>query len=160
GPTGTEERWIGGAVGGAGLNAFQFYVGPKDKEILESVHPKLAQLMDWGWASFLTKPILIALLWTVDHLTHNYGWAIVLVTIAINTILFPLRFSSMRSAKKMQVLQPQLKAINDKYKGLALNDPKKVEQNQELMDFYKQNGVNPAGGCVPLVLQIPFFYAF
>src|SRR5882724_1601598 len=66
----------------------------------------------------------------------------------------------MKSSKKMQVLQPQIAAINAKYKGLSLNDPKKAEQNQELMDLYKKHGINPVGGCLPMLLQLPFVFAF
>ena len=91
---------------------------------------------------------------------HNYGWAIVLVTLAINMLLFPLKITSMKSSKKMQALQPQIKAINDKYKGISMKDPRKTEQNQEVMDLYKKNGVNPVGGCLPMLLQLPFLWAF
>ena len=66
----------------------------------------------------------------------------------------------MRSAKKMQRLQPQIKAINDKYKGVGLRDPKKTDQNAEIMDLYKREGVNPMGGCLPMLVQLPFLYAF
>jgi YidC/Oxa1 family membrane protein insertase len=124
------------------------------------VDPKLEQLIDWGFFGVIAKPLFLALNWTSDHLVHNYGWAIVLVTVAINLVLFPLRISSMKSSKKMQALQPQIKAINDKYKNLSMRDPKKAEQNQEVMDLYKKNGVNPVGGCLPMLLQIPFLYAF
>jgi len=75
-------------------------------------------------------------------------------------VLFPLRFSSMRSAKKMQALQPQIKALNDKYKDLPLRDPRKQEQQAEMMELYKKHGVNPVGGCVPMLLQLPFLIAF
>ena len=91
---------------------------------------------------------------------HNYGWAIVLVTVVINFVLFPLKISSMKSMKKMQALQPQIAAINDKYKGIGMRDPRKAEQNEEVMDLYKKHGVNPVGGCLPMLLQIPFFIAF
>ncbi len=93
-------------------------------------------------------------------MAHNFGWAIVLVTVAINLVLFPLRISSMKSSKKMQSLQPQIAAINAKYKNLSMRDPRKAEQNQEMMDLYKKNGVNPVGGCLPMLLQLPFFFAF
>jgi YidC/Oxa1 family membrane protein insertase len=66
----------------------------------------------------------------------------------------------MKSSKKMQALQPQIKAINDKYKGISMKDPRKTEQNQEVMDLYKKNGVNPVGGCLPMLLQLPFLWAF
>ena len=75
-------------------------------------------------------------------------------------MLFPLKLTSMKSMKKMQALQPQIAAINDKYKNIGLRDPRKAEQNQEVMELYKKHGVNPMGGCVPMVLQIPFFIAF
>jgi YidC/Oxa1 family membrane protein insertase len=74
--------------------------------------------------------------------------------------LFPLKITSMKSSKKMQSIQPQIAAINAKYKGLSLNDPKKADQNAEIMSLYKDNGVNPAGGCLPMLLQLPFFFAF
>ena len=82
------------------------------------------------------------------------------MTIAINTLLFPLKITSMKSSKKMQAIQPQIAAINAKYKGLSINDPKKADQNAEIMALYKENGVNPAGGCLPMLLQLPFFFAF
>ena len=107
----------------------------------------------------IAKPLFLVLNWTSDHLAHNYGWSIVLVTLAINMLLFPLKITSMKSSKKMQALQPQIKAINEKYKGLSMKDPKKAEQNQEVMDLYKKNGVNPVGGCLPMLLQMPIFLA-
>jgi YidC/Oxa1 family membrane protein insertase len=158
---GTEEARIGAGVGGDGLNRFTFFAGPKDADILRTVDPKLEQLIDWGtWFGIIAKPLFVALNWTADHVTHNYGWAIIVVTIAINTVLFPLRLTSMKSSKKMQLLKPQIDAINEKYKSLSLKDPRKAEQNQELMDLYKKNGVNPVGGCLPMVLQLPFLIAF
>jgi len=162
GPTGADEKRIGVGVGGSGLNSFRVYVGPKDSETLKSVDPKLDTLIDWGrWFGFIAKPLFFVLTWTATHLANNnFGWAIVLVTFAINMVLFPLRFSSMRSAKKMQALQPQIKALNDKYKDLPLRDPRKQEQQAEMMELYKKHGVNPVGGCVPMVLQLPFLIGF
>jgi YidC/Oxa1 family membrane protein insertase len=83
----------------------------------------------------------------------------VVITIAINLVLLPLRIKSMKSQRKMQALQPKLAAINAKYKGLSMRDPKKAEQNQEVMDFYKREGVNPMGGCLPMLVQLPLIYA-
>jgi len=158
---GADEQRIGAGVGGEGLNRFSFYAGPKDTDLLRMVDPKLEQLIDWGtWFGIIAKPLFLALNWTNDHVTHNYGWAIVVLTIVINTILFPLRFTSMKSSRKMQALQPQIAAINEKYKGLSMKDPRKAEQNQETMDLYKKHGVNPVGGCLPTLLQIPFAVAF
>ena len=162
-PTTLESKpapFVGTAVGGSAANAFALFVGPKDVDILRKVNPKLESLIDYGWFSFLAKPLFLALHWTADNFIHNYGWAIVVVTIVINFILFPLKVSSMRSMKKMQALQPQVAAINDKYKGISMRDPRAQDKNAELMDLYKKNGVNPAGGCLPMALQIPFFIAF
>ena len=157
---GKDVQRIGAGVGGDGLNSLSLYVGPKDMNILGKVDPKLEQLIDWGWFGIIAKPLFLVLNWTAEHLVHNYGWAIVLVTVAINLLLFPLRISSMKSAKKMQTLQPQIAAINAKYKGLSMRDPKKAEQQQEVMELYKKHGVNPVGGCLPMIIQLPFLYAF
>jgi YidC/Oxa1 family membrane protein insertase len=158
---GAEAPHVGAGVGGDGVNDFSFFVGPKDTDLLKKVDPKLEQLIDWGWFEILAKPLFLVLNWTADHLLdHNWGWAIILVTVAINLLLFPLRITSMKSSKKMQRLQPQIKAINDKYKGISMRDPKKTDQNQEVMDLYKREGVNPMGGCLPMVVQLPFLYAF
>jgi YidC/Oxa1 family membrane protein insertase len=154
------ERFVGAAVGGHGVNRFSMFVGPKDTDILKAVDPKLDKLIDWGWFGFLAKPLFYALHWTNDRVTGNWGWAIVLVTVAINMLTLPLRLTSMKSAKKMQALQPQIQAINEKYKGLPLRDPRQGEKNQAVMDLYKKHGVNPLGGCLPMVLQMPFFFAF
>jgi YidC/Oxa1 family membrane protein insertase len=157
---GKEEPRVGASVGGDGLNVFSLYVGSKDIDLLKKVDPKLEQLVDWGWFGVIAKPLFLVLNWTADHVAHNYGWAIVLVTVAINLVFFPLRLSSLKSSKKMQALQPQIAAINAKYKNLSLRDPKKAEQNQEVMELYKKHGVNPVGGCLPMLLQLPFLYAF
>lgn len=156
----TTAAHVGAGVGGDSLNHFALFVGPKDIDILRRVDPKLEQMVDWGWFGFLGKPLFLILNWTNDHLMHNYGWSIVLVTIAINMLLLPLKFTSMKSARKMQILQPQIQAINAKYKSMSMRDPRRSEQNQEIMELYKKHGANPLGGCLPMVLQIPFFFAF
>ena len=91
---------------------------------------------------------------------ENYGWAIVLVTVAINLLLFPLRLTSMKSSKKMQAHAAADRRHQRQVQELSLRDPKKAEQNQEMMDLYKKNGVNPVGGCLPMLIQLPFLYAF
>ena len=154
------EANVGVAVGGEAINAFQLFVGPKDTRLLASISPRLEQLVDFGYFGLLAKPLFLALRWLNDNLVHNYGWAIVVATIIINFILLPLKISSLKSMKKMGQLQPQIAAINEKYKGLSLKDPKAQLKNEEVMALYKKHGVNPAGGCVPMALQIPFFIAF
>jgi YidC/Oxa1 family membrane protein insertase len=156
-----DVQYAGVGLSTGPQNSFSFFVGPKDTHLLESVNPKLGTLIDWGFFGILAKPLFVSLHYVADHWTfHNYGWAIILVTLIINAALFPIRLSSLKSARKMQKLQPQLKAINDKYKNIKINDPRKAEQNQEVMALYKTQGVNPVGGCLPMILQLPFFYAF
>jgi len=155
-----DEPHIGFAVGGAGLNRYSTYVGPKDIDTLRRIDPRLEQVVDFGWFWFLAKPLFASLNWTNDRFVHNYGWSIILVTVVINFLLLPLKLTSLRSAKKMQQVQPEIAAINARYKGLGLRDPRKAEQNQEVMELYKKHGVNPLGGCMPMVIQIPFFFAF
>jgi YidC/Oxa1 family membrane protein insertase len=159
-PGAKEEPHAGVRVGGDSLNRFAMFVGPKDVDLLRKVDPKLQQLIDWGWFGVIAKPIFLALHWLNDNLVHNYGWSIVVITIVINLLLLPLRFTSMKSQKKMQKLQPQIAAINAKYKGLSLRDPKKAQQNAEIMELYKTEGANPMSGCLPMFVQIPILYAF
>jgi YidC/Oxa1 family membrane protein insertase len=155
-----DEPHVGTAVGGDSVNRFAMFVGPKDIDILRKVDPKLQQLINWGFFGVVAKPLFLALHWINDNVARNYGWAIVLLTIGINLALFPLRLSSLKSQKKMQALQPHIQAINAKYKGISLRDPKKAEQNQEVMELYKKHGVNPMGGCLPMLIQLPILYAF
>jgi len=166
---------VGLGVGGQATNNFRVFVGPKSWDVLHAVYPQpngaelkargqpvmtLGDLLDYGWFSFIAKPLFLILRWIVAHVVANYGWAIIIITIVINFALFPLKLNSMKSALKMQRLAPQIKAINEKYKGLKLNDPRKQQQNQEVMALYKQHGVNPLGSCLPMLLQMPFLYAF
>jgi YidC/Oxa1 family membrane protein insertase len=159
-PAGKEEMRVGVEVGGDSANRFTLFVGPKDIDLMRRVDPKLQQMIDWGWYGVIAKPLFLAMHWVNDNFVHNYGWSIVLITIAINLVLLPLRLKSMKSQRKMQSLQPKLAAINAKYKGLSMRDPRKAEQNQEVMEFYKKEGVNPMGGCLPMLIQLPLIYAF
>jgi len=157
---GADEQRVGVGVGGEGVNTVSLFVGPKDTDLLKKVDPKLEQVVDWGWFWFLAQPLFTVLNWTTDHVARNYGWSIVLVTVVINLVLFPLRLTSMKSSRKMQSLQPQINAINDKFKGMPLKDPRQNDKNAEIMDLYKKNDVNPVGGCLPMLLQLPFLWAF
>jgi YidC/Oxa1 family membrane protein insertase len=152
--------YVGAGISTGPENSLSLYVGPKDVDILRQVNPKLAQLIDWGFFGVIAKPLFLWLKWVKNHWTFNYGWAIILVTFIINLALLPFRLSSLKSARKMQKLQPQIQAINAKYKNISIRDPKKAEQNQEIMALYKKEGVNPVGGCLPMLVQLPFFYAF
>jgi YidC/Oxa1 family membrane protein insertase len=166
---------LGVAAGGDGVNHFRAYIGPKDLALLRTISPEpggdarlrrgeqvvtLAPMVDYGWFSFVALPMYLCLKWISAHVVSNYGWSIVLLTVVINFALLPLKMSSMKSSQKMQKLAPQVKAIQDRYKKYKMSDPKKQEANEEVMALYKKEGVNPLGGCLPLVIQIPFFYGF
>ena len=152
--------FVGAALSMGAVNHFEVFIGPKDYDLLKRVNPKLEQVVNFGFMSLLAKPLFLIVNWFNDNAVHNFGWAIVVVTIVINFVLFPLKLSNMKSMRKMQALKPQIDAINGKYKNIKMTDPRKGEQNQEVMDLYKKHGVNPMGGCVPMLLQIPFFFAF
>jgi YidC/Oxa1 family membrane protein insertase len=158
------QNFAGVAVSGGDVNRFRLFVGPKDLQLLKEVDPKLEQVVDFGgWIpgiQYLAKPLFLLVDWANNSFVHNFGWAIVLVTVVINFIMFPLKLTSMKSARKMQALKPQIDAINARFKNIGISDPKKAEQNQEVMDLYKKHNVSPMGGCVPMLLQIPFFIAF
>jgi len=160
GPDGAEAPHVGAGVGDSGANRYALFAGPKDIDILRKINPKLEQLVDFGWFAFIAKPLFLAVNWINNRYVNNYGWSIVTVTVIINFLLLPLKFTSLKSMKKMQMLQPHIAAINARFKGIGIRDPRKAEQNQEVMGLYKKHGVNPMGGCVPMVLQIPFFFAF
>ena len=104
--------------------------------------------------SVLVVPLLRSLKW-INGYVGNYGWSIVILTIIINAIMFPLRHKSVVSMRKMQEIQPEVKAIQDRYAKLKTTDPAKQKMNQELMALYKERGVNPASGCVPMLLTLP-----
>lgn len=153
---------LGVAVSGGSdpTNRLRLYVGPKDPAVLAEVEPLLPDLVDYGWFSFIAQPLFLAMRWSYDHIVPNYGWVIMLVTVLINFALFPLKLKSMRSAMKMQRIQPQMKAVQDKYKHLKMKDPRRQEMTKETMELYKKHGVNPFGSCLPMLLQIPFLYGF
>ncbi|MBZ5542786.1 MAG: membrane protein insertase YidC [Acidobacteriia bacterium] len=140
--------------------AFRLFVGPKDLDVLRSVNPPLDHVVDFGWFSFVAKPLFLVLRYIHDHWIQNYGWAIVLLTIIINLAMFPLRLKQIRSAQEMQRVAPIVKGIQDKYKQYKFNDPRKQKMNQEIMKLYQEHGINPLGGCLPMVIQLPFLYGF
>ena len=168
----TPVEVIGAAAGDLnGVTIERVFVGPKALHILEKVHsntapgqmngPDLSKVVDFGkYLGFIAKPLFLWLRWTHDHMVANWGWSIIILTVIINLVLLPLRLSSMKSALKMQKIQPQLKALQEKYKKYKMNDPKRADMNTEMAALYKEHGVNPVGGCLPLVIQMPFLIAF
>ncbi len=159
---------LGAAVGSLkGTTTERIYVGPKSLPDLESVpvpgitgaEPDLRALIDFGWLGVIARPLFLWLKWT-NKFVHNWGWAIIVQTVIINLALLPLRLSQMKSMLKMQRVAPQIKAIQEKYKKYSLRDPKKAEMNEEISALYKKEGVNPVGGCLPLIIQMPFLFAY
>jgi YidC/Oxa1 family membrane protein insertase len=165
----TKIDVLGVAVGSAkGPSDERMYVGPKSLQVVESVpvpgirgaDPDLRSLVNFGFFHIIARPLFVWLKWTYDYVVHNWGWAIALQTLIINLALLPLRISSMKSALKMQKIQPQMNSIKDKYKKYTMRDPRKAEMNQEIAALMKQEGVSPAGGCLPLLIQMPFLFAY
>jgi YidC/Oxa1 family membrane protein insertase len=162
---------LGAAVGdNSGVTRERLFVGPKALEVLETVRsntapgqmngPDLRNVVDFGFFSLIARPLFLWLKWTHEHVASNWGVSIIILTLIINLALLPLRITSMKSALKMQKLQPQMKAIQERYKKYPMRDPKRQEMNAEIGELYKREGVNPAGGCLPLVIQMPFLFAF
>jgi YidC/Oxa1 family membrane protein insertase len=116
--------------------------------------------VNFGFFGVIAHPLFVWLHWTYDHIVKNWGWAIMLQTLIINLALMPLRISSMKSSFKMQKVAPQIKAIQEKYKKYSMKDPRRQNMNAEMSALYKREGVNPIGGCVPLLLQMPFLFAY
>jgi len=157
---GEEKPHAGVSLGGRAVNEWTFFVGPKDTDILRSTDRKLETMIDWGWFWFIAKPLFLALHWIHDNWTQNWGWAIVIATVIINLLMLPLRLSQLKSSQKMVQIQPELQALQAKYKGLSMKDPKRQKMNEEMIALYQKHGINPMGGCLPLLLQMPFFIAF
>jgi YidC/Oxa1 family membrane protein insertase len=161
---------LGAAVGQMGGPTVQrLYVGPKALDVLESVRvtglsagvePDLRKLVDFGWLGVIARPLFLWLKWTYRHIVPNWGWAIVLQTLIISLALLPLRITQMKSMLKMQRVAPQIKSIQEKYKKYGMRDPRKQAMNEEIAALYKKEGVNPAGGCLPLLIQMPFLFAY
>ncbi|MBI2821795.1 MAG: membrane protein insertase YidC [Acidobacteria bacterium] len=142
-----------------GRGPLKLYFGPKDYDILNLVRPGLSSVIDYGWFSFIVKPLLLSLKF-VHRFVDNWGLAIIILTLLISLVLFPIRYKQMVSMKKMQALQPKMRSIQDRYKKYKRTDPKRQEMNAEIMTLYKEHGVNPLGGCLPLLIQMPFLFAF
>ena len=157
------ESYVATAFGGATRNDIRLYVGPKSRAALSSVEglgEPLRRIVDFGFFTVIAEPLFAILRWVHGNVVANWGWSIVIVTVFINTILFPLKYKSTKSMRRMQQLQPLVKQINNKYKGVTFRDPRKAKQNEELQVLYKKHGANPMGGCLPILLQMPFIFAF
>ena len=162
---------LGVAVGRPGESNARFFVGPKSLQVLDSISvptipgsdKDLRNVLNFGWWGAIARPLFewrfIGLRW-FHQFTNNWGWAIVLQTFIITLALLPLRIYQMRSALKMQKLQPQMKSIQEKYKKYSMRDPRKQDMQKEIAELYKREKVNPVSGCLPLLVQFPFLIAY
>jgi len=139
---------------------FTLYMGPKKLERLEALAPGMSQIIEFG--SWMRYPALLLRtgLVKIHAFVGNWGFSIVLLTVAINIVLVPLKHYSFVSMRRMQKLSPQIQKIRDRYKKVKPTDPRYQQMNQEIMALYKENNASPLSGCLPMVLMIPFFFAF
>ncbi|MBB5318499.1 membrane protein insertase YidC [Tunturibacter empetritectus] len=161
-----EVPVLGAALGDtSGRTQTRVYVGPKAVNILRGIHAtgdtiSLEPLLDFGFFGPIGKYLFLSLQFIHAHITSNWGWAIVLLTVLINLLILPLRVKTMQSGLKMQRIQPQMDAIKERYKKYKATDPKRNEMNVEIMKLQKDNGVNMFGGCIPTLIQMPLLFAF
>ena len=163
---------LGLAVGDtSGYTRLRIYAGPKQMDLLSGIRaigadgkpsgPSLEPLIQFGdWLGIIAKPLFLALRFLYEHGIPNWGWAIIVVTVLFNTILLPTRVLMMRSSLKMMRIQPKVEALKKRYAHLKMNDPKRAEMNAEMMALYKTEGVNMYGGCLPMLIQMPLFFAY
>lgn len=128
------------------------YVGPKEYKTLNELDPRLTTVIEYGWFTFIAKPMFKMLQFIHDYV-GNWGWSIVLITVLIKLVLFPLSHKGMVSMNRLKELSPKVKALQEKYKG------DKQKASMHMMELYKKEGANPMGGCLPVILQIPVFFA-
>ena len=131
---------------------FSGFIGAKEYKVLHDINPLLTHVIEYGWFTFASQPMFLVLSW-LHGIFGNWGWAIIALTALIRMVLFPLTYKGMMSMQKMKALAPKLKELKEKYK----KDPQRL--NAATMDMYKKHGANPLGGCLPMLMQIPVFYA-
>lgn len=134
------------------VQKFHIYLGPQDLQIINSIRPKWSSIIHYGTFDFISQ-IILQLLMLIYKMVNNWGLAIIILSILIYILLYPLTLKQMHSMKEMQALQPKIEEIRNTYK----DNPQK--QNKEIMGLYKEHKVNPFGGCLPLLLQMPIFFA-
>jgi len=141
-----------GFIHGGSDVTFSGFIGPKNHRDLAALNPELIDVIDYGWFTFIAKPMFL-LLQFIQGYVGNWGWTIVILTILIKLVLYPLSYKGMVSMQKLKDLAPKMKEIQVKYKD------DKQKQSMHMMELYKKHGANPMGGCLPLILQIPVFFA-
>ena len=162
---------LGVAVGDtSGLTKVRLFAGPKAMDVLASIRAtgadgnptgaSLQPLIQFGWMTILATPLYWVLRFLNEHGVPNWGWDIILVTVAFNLLMLPTRLMMMKSSLKMMRIQPKVDALKRKYAHLKVSDPKRAEMNTEMMALYKEENVNMYGGCLPLLIQMPLFFAY
>jgi YidC/Oxa1 family membrane protein insertase len=165
---------LGLAIGDtSGSTRVRLFAGPKETDVLKSIRatgadgkptgPALEPLTQFGWFTIIAKPLYLALRYLHGLLgpgVYNWGWAIIIVTVIFNLLMLPTRFMMMKSSLKMMRIQPKVEAIKQRFKHLKATDPKKAEMNAEMMALYKTEGVNMYGSCLPMLVQMPLFFAY
>lgn len=147
-----QSPYLSLAAGRSHTLSYLLYFGPRDLDVLKGLDHQLSKAIDFGWFSLIATPLLHVLKFFYSFV-GNYGVAIILLTVIIKLIFWPLTQKSYGSMKAMQKLQPEMQKIREKYK----NDKERL--NREMMELYKTHRVNPLGGCLPMVIQIPVFFA-
>ena len=149
---GSLERLGELAPGARASSTASLLIGPQDQRMLAAIAPGLDLAVDYGWLAMFAKPIFW-LLEQLHHLSHNWGVAIILLTVIIKSLFFPLQSASYKSMARMKAVTPRMMAIRERY----AND--RIRMNQAMMELYKEEKINPLGGCLPIVVQIPVFIA-
>jgi len=154
----------------SGFSRLRLFAGPKAMDVLTSIHAigadgkadgqSLEPLIQFGWLTVIAKPLYLALRFLDEHGVGNWGWAIIVVTVIFNLLMLPTRFMMMKSSLKMMRIQPKVEALKKRYAHLKPTDPKKAEMNAEMMELYKTEGVNMYGSCLPMLIQMPLFFAY
>jgi len=156
----TDKDFVPQMAAGRGRGGpinLRLFVGPKDLDDLKAIRPPLNRLVQFGWFAIIAEPLFYTLRW-MHHWITNYGWAIVILTIAINMVLLPLKIKTLKSGQKMQKVAPEIRTIQDRYKKYSMRDPRKAKMQEEIMAVYSREGINPLGGCLPQLIQLPIWY--
>jgi YidC/Oxa1 family membrane protein insertase len=162
---------LGVAVGDtSSVTETRLFAGPLQFDVLSAIHTTgpdgkatgedLKPLIQFGYLKVIAEPLFLLLRFVYEHIVSNWGWAIIIVTLFFNVLMLPTRLMMMRSSLKMQRVQPKMEAIKKRYAHLKATDPKRAEMNAETMALYKEEGINMYGSCLPLLVQMPLFFAY
>jgi YidC/Oxa1 family membrane protein insertase len=152
-----DDVYAGVNATGEGVAAGQAFFGPKETRLLDQYNMEAA--LQFGLFDVIARFLLKALIW-LNQYTHNYGFAIIVLTILIKVVLYPLQHKSIVSMKKMQKVQPKVEAVKAKYKKSKTDAEQRQKMNVEMMALYQKEGINPMAGCLPLILQLPILWGF